>query len=105
MSVNHFGLKNKPELSFSPSFLLSRSVRANVQVATHQLSEVLRSILHTIMFHRSLGMVSPLEVESKLFNLSYIECGDDYIQQVLEERIAEACKKVSRKGNWGGGTI
>lgn len=47
------------------------------------------------MFHRSLGMVSPLEVESKLFNLSYIECGDDYIQQVLEERIGEACKKVA----------
>lgn len=41
-------------------------------LCAHQLPEVLRPILHTIIFHRSLGLIRPYEVDSELFDLTWV---------------------------------
>mmetsp|Transcript_69055 Transcript_69055/g.218401 ORF Transcript_69055/g.218401 Transcript_69055/m.218401 type:complete len:93 (-) Transcript_69055:806-1084(-) len=43
-----------------------------LDVENHQIREVLRSILHTILFSRALGLVQPKDVDSELFNLTYV---------------------------------
>jgi hypothetical protein len=41
-----------------------------------QVKEVLRAVLHTILFSRTLGVVRPRDVDSELFDLTYATCGD-----------------------------
>lgn len=41
-----------------------------------QVKEVLRAVLHTILFSRTLGVVRPRDVDSELFDLTYSTCGD-----------------------------
>lgn len=36
------------------------------------MREVLRCILHTICFNRALGLVSPRDVDSELFDVTYV---------------------------------
>jgi len=43
-----------------------------MEVEPHQTRDVLRSILHTIVFNRALGCVRPMEMESDLFGISYV---------------------------------
>ncbi|XP_064986166.1 autophagy-related protein 101-like isoform X3 [Musa acuminata AAA Group] len=37
-----------------------------------EIREVLRCILHTILFHRALGLVRPKDVECELFDITYV---------------------------------
>lgn len=41
-----------------------------------QVKEVMRAVLHTILFSRTLGVVRPRDVDSELFDLTYAMCGD-----------------------------
>ena len=43
-----------------------------IDLEPHQVTEVLRCILHTIIFNRSLGVVKPREVDSELFELTWV---------------------------------
>ena len=44
-------------------------------LAPFQVKEALRCILHTILFSRSLGLTEPLEVQSELFEVTYMRNG------------------------------
>ena len=44
-------------------------------LAPFQVKEALRCILHTILFARSLGLTEPLEVQSELFDVTYMRNG------------------------------
>jgi hypothetical protein len=44
-------------------------------------------ILHTIMFNRALGLVRPREVDSELFEITYVQCGDAATEKKIEEKI------------------
>lgn len=52
-----------------------------------QIREVLRCILHTIMFHRALGLVRPRDVDLELFEVTYVQCGDPELERNIEEKI------------------
>ena len=41
-----------------------------------QVKAVLRAVLHTILFSRTLGVVRPRDVDCDLFDLTYATCGD-----------------------------
>ncbi|KAF8406368.1 hypothetical protein HHK36_008455 [Tetracentron sinense] len=44
-------------------------------------------ILHSIVFHRALGPVRPKDVDSELFEITYVQCGDSNLEKKIEEKI------------------
>ena len=52
-----------------------------------QVKEALRCILHTILFNRALGPVAPREVDSDLFDVSYVRCDVTDVDRSVEEAI------------------
>ncbi|EIE19548.1 DUF1649-domain-containing protein [Coccomyxa subellipsoidea C-169] len=58
-----------------------------LELEQHQVREVLRCVLHTIIFNRALGPVRPREVDSELFEITYVQCGDTLVERVIEEKI------------------
>ncbi|MCO5597968.1 hypothetical protein L7F22_052056 [Adiantum nelumboides] len=73
-----------------------------LELEQYQIREVLRCILHTIMFHRALGLVRPKDVDLELFDITYVQCGDRDLERVIEEKIdlfvAWVEKHPNRKG-------
>ncbi|GJP43839.1 hypothetical protein CLOM_g3245 [Closterium sp. NIES-68] len=55
----------------------------------YQIREVLRCLLHTIMFHRALGLVRPKSIDSELFDITYVQCGDAEVERQIEEKIGQ----------------
>lgn len=59
-----------------------------LEVEHVQIREVLRCILHTILFNRALGLVRPHEVDSEIFlETTYVQCGDPMMEKKVEEKI------------------
>ncbi|KAM0934899.1 hypothetical protein DsansV1_C30g0215421 [Dioscorea sansibarensis] len=56
-------------------------------VEPFEIREVLRCILHTIVFHRALGLVRPKDIDSELFEITYVQCGDAELEKKIEEKI------------------
>lgn len=75
-------------------------IRSFVQkVEEHQVREVLKCIIHTIIFNRALGHVSPRDMDLQLINVSYVEVADDDIERQVEEglrKVEEYMKTLSR---------
>ncbi|WIA10212.1 hypothetical protein OEZ85_010414 [Tetradesmus obliquus] len=68
-----------------------------IEVELHQVREVLRCVLHTILFNRSVGQVKPVDVDSELFDITYVHCGDPSVESRLESKINEACGFFEKK--------
>lgn len=64
-----------------------------------QIREVLRCILHTIMFHRALGLVRPKDVDLELFDVTYVQCGDRDLERIIEEKIDHFVAWVEKHPN------
>ncbi len=47
-------------------------LRPHFELEQHQVKEVLRILLHTIVFQRALGPVQPAERDSELFDLTWV---------------------------------
>lgn len=45
------------------------------ELEQHQVHEVLRILLHTIVFNRALGPVKPVERDSELFAVTWVSSG------------------------------
>lgn len=58
-----------------------------LEVEGFQLKEILRCLLHTIVFHRSLGSIFPKEVDCDVFDVSYARVDDKGLERVVERRI------------------
>ncbi|XP_010263772.1 PREDICTED: autophagy-related protein 101-like [Nelumbo nucifera] len=59
-----------------------------LEVEEHsEIREVLRCILHTIVFHRALGLVRPKDKDSELFEITYVQCEDSELEKKIEEKI------------------
>lgn len=54
---------------------------------TMEIREVLQCILHTIVFHRALGLVRPKDVDCELFEITYVQCGDAELEKKIDEKI------------------
>ncbi|KAH9301432.1 hypothetical protein KI387_013015, partial [Taxus chinensis] len=70
-----------------------------LEVEHHQIREVLRCILHTIAFHRALGLVRPKDVDLDLFEITYVQCGDPDLEKKIEEKIDQFVSWVEKHPN------
>lgn len=61
-----------------------------VSVELHQVREVLKCILHTIIFNRALGLVRPRDTHLQLLDMTYVEIGDDAIDKQVDAALAAA---------------
>ena len=59
-----------------------------LDIEPYQVTEVLRCLLHTITFNRALGAVSPRDVDSELFDLTWVTCGDTEIDARVESKVS-----------------
>lgn len=69
-----------------------------LEVESYQVKEVLRCILHTVVFNRSLGLARPREVDSELFEITYAHCGDRGIEEKIEKKLEEFCRSLEAAG-------
>lgn len=67
-----------------------------LEVEPHQVREVLRCLLHTILFTRSLGPTTPVDVSSELFDVTYAKCGDPEVDKLVEAKINEFSAWIER---------
>lgn len=59
-----------------------------LEAEAHYVREVLRCLLHTIVFNRALGLLKPKEVDSDLFEVTYVQCGEPQVERLVEEKIS-----------------
>jgi autophagy-related protein 101 len=60
----------------------------SLDIEPYQVTEVLRCLLHTITFNRALGAVTPHDVHSELFDLTWVTCGDPEVDARIESKVA-----------------
>ncbi|KAG9146047.1 hypothetical protein Leryth_016596 [Lithospermum erythrorhizon] len=70
-----------------------------LEVEHFQIREVLRCILHTILFHRALGLVKPKDIDLELFDITYVQCGDVELERKIEEKIDLFIDRVEKHPN------
>ncbi|KAF5195016.1 Autophagy-related protein [Thalictrum thalictroides] len=70
-----------------------------LEVEHFEIREVLRCILHTIVFHRALGLVRPKDVDSELFEITYVQTGDAELEKKIEEKIDQFIGWVEKHPN------
>jgi autophagy-related protein 101 len=64
-------------------------------LAPFQVKEALRCVLHTILFSRSLGPTEPLEVQSELFDVTYMRNGTIETDKMVELAIERLASSLS----------
>ncbi|XP_077233115.1 meiotically up-regulated protein [Tasmannia lanceolata] len=70
-----------------------------LEVEHFEIREVLRCILHTVVFHRALGLVRPKDIDSELFEITYVQCGDAEVEKKIEEKIDQFIGWVEKHPN------
>ncbi|KAF6177056.1 hypothetical protein GIB67_015931 [Kingdonia uniflora] len=70
-----------------------------LEVEHFEIREVLRCILHTIVFHRALGLVRPKDIDCELFEITYVQCGDVELEKKVEEKIDQFIGWVEKHPN------
>ena len=60
---------------------------APLRCEAFQAKEVMRAVLHTVLFTRALGVVRPRDVDCEMFDLSYATCGDEDVDAAVESRL------------------
>ncbi|KAL3649406.1 hypothetical protein CASFOL_005809 [Castilleja foliolosa] len=70
-----------------------------LDVEHFEIREVLRCILHTILFHRALGLVRPKDIDLELFEITYVQCGDVELERKIDEKIDQFIDRVEKHPN------
>ncbi|CAI0429576.1 unnamed protein product [Linum tenue] len=70
-----------------------------LEVEHFEIREVLRCILHTIVFHRALGLVRPKVIDLELFDITYVQCGDGELEKKIDEKIEQFISWVEKHPN------
>lgn len=68
-----------------------------IEAEPHQFREMLRCLIHTILFNRALGYVKPQDVDSELFDITYVKCNDSDLEVKVENGISDFCSLMERK--------
>ena len=67
-------------------------------VCADHIKPVLQCLIHTIMFHRILGVVNPREISSDLFsNISYMTIKNSSVYNEIEEKIAVIMQSIDKQ--------
>ncbi len=87
----------------TPSKLPNPNAQKNNKqpVSPNDIKPVLQCLIHTILFHRTLGNVKPKEISCDVFpNISYMTCSDESVYSSLERSIIDVSKtSLSILGN------
>jgi len=70
-----------------------------LDVEHFEIREVLRCILHTILFHRALGLVRPKDIDLELFEITYVQCGNSELEKQIEQKIDQFIDRVEKHPN------
>lgn len=70
-----------------------------LDVEHFEIREVLGCILHTILFHRALGLVRPKDVDLQLFEITYVQCADAELDKKVDEKIGQFIDRVEKHPN------
>ncbi|KAI3794077.1 hypothetical protein L1987_36702 [Smallanthus sonchifolius] len=65
-----------------------------LDVEHFEIREVLRCILHTIFFHRALGLVRPKDIDFELLEITYVQCGDAKLEKKVDEKIDQFIDRI-----------
>eukprot|EP00484_Ammonia_sp_Unknown_P025305 CAMPEP_0197048490 /NCGR_PEP_ID=MMETSP1384-20130603/23829_1 /TAXON_ID=29189 /ORGANISM="Ammonia sp." /LENGTH=241 /DNA_ID=CAMNT_0042480633 /DNA_START=61 /DNA_END=786 /DNA_ORIENTATION=+ len=69
-----------------------------LMVCTDHIKPVLQCLIHTIMFHRTLGVVNPREIASDLFsNITYMSCHNNNVYNEIEEKIQVIMQAINKQ--------
>ena len=77
---------------------------APLRCEAFQAKEVMRAVLHTVLFTRALGVVRPRDVDCEMFDLSYATCGDPAVDAAVEARLDALQAWLRRETRAGGET-
>ncbi|KAL3628327.1 hypothetical protein CASFOL_027373 [Castilleja foliolosa] len=60
-----------------------------------------KSILHTILFHRALGLVRPKDMDLELFEITYSKCNAvmSKLERKIDEKIDQFIDRVEKHPN------
>jgi|Transcript_67833 hypothetical protein len=67
------------------------------KVGPTNIKDVLRCLIHTIVFQRVLSPVLPLDVEAGFLDVTYCKIADAAVDAQIEESIDKFCKSLKKK--------
>ncbi|CAE6263256.1 unnamed protein product [Arabidopsis arenosa] len=70
-----------------------------LEVESFEIREVLRCILHTIVFHRALGLIRPKDIDLELFEITYVQCGEIEVEKKIDEKIEQFVNWIEKHPN------
>eukprot|EP01083_Nonionella_stella_P188992 697916_1 len=69
-----------------------------LKVCADHIKPVLQCLIHSILFHRALGVVNPREISSDLFsNISYMTCTNSNVYHEIEEKISTIMQSINKQ--------
>lgn len=86
---------------------ITRRVCELMPLERHEMREALRCILHTIVFNRSLGSLTPCETDCEFFALTFVKNDkpgvSDTVEKAIDSSLAEL--KPDGPGQWRGQVV
>ncbi|KAF0887932.1 hypothetical protein E2562_005644 [Oryza meyeriana var. granulata] len=70
-----------------------------LEVEPREIKDVLRCVLHTIFFHRTLSLVRPKDVDCDFFEITYVQCGLPELEKEVDEKIDQFVVWVKKHPN------
>ncbi|MQL85640.1 hypothetical protein Taro_018154, partial [Colocasia esculenta] len=84
LEVEVFQVREVLRCEFSSSSLRFMGFKSREQLNCCSLR---MRILHTILFHRALGLVRPKDVDAEVLDITYVQCGNAEIEKKIEEKV------------------
>ncbi|KAJ0234356.1 Autophagy-related protein 101 [Hirschfeldia incana] len=70
-----------------------------LEVESFEIREVLSCVLHTIVFHRALGLIRPKDIDLELFDITYVQCGEIEVEKKIDDRIEHFITWIEKHPN------
>eukprot|EP00656_Telonema_subtile_P046635 TRINITY_DN5312_c0_g1_i2.p1 TRINITY_DN5312_c0_g1~~TRINITY_DN5312_c0_g1_i2.p1 ORF type:complete len:201 (+),score=39.89 TRINITY_DN5312_c0_g1_i2:186-788(+) len=77
-------------------------VLPELEVSSNEVKSVLRCVMHTIFFHRALGLARPRDVFLEKIGVTYMSCGSLEMERLVELKVNEFCEYLVRSKQQGG---
>eukprot|EP00026_Physarum_polycephalum_P013619 Phypoly_transcript_14037.p1 GENE.Phypoly_transcript_14037~~Phypoly_transcript_14037.p1 ORF type:complete len:222 (+),score=31.26 Phypoly_transcript_14037:318-983(+) len=81
----------------TPIAIMQRLNLEELEVHVSHLKEVMHCILHTIMFARAFGLVTPEDVYIDFMDFYYVKANNDVINKRIDEKTEEFCSSFAKR--------